>query len=176
MSIHSLSAYTKLCPDQTVKIPNTVMAYWAWAFGGFGKMWVNWYDDIERLEKLGFFVPEVEGLTAEGLEGLIKDMQGLKDLHGIFAWGHGSYSSFLTWDLGGPGYSSLYENWKPVYRMGLGIIWACHSGEGGAEIHFSSSPGAIFHGAVGILIPWPFHAFGPWADEIVCPGAQGTNF
>jgi len=96
-----------------------------------------------------------------------------KELHGIFAWGHGSEDGFLTWDLGGNAYHSEYANWESVYKMALGIIWACKSG--GAKEHFSSSPGAIFKGAAGYLVPLPFHAFGPWTDQIVGPGEQETN-
>jgi hypothetical protein len=166
---------TEFCPGEEVKIPNTVMAYWAGALGGFGKMWVEWYDDIKRLEKRGFYVPEVEGLNALGLESKIESLQESKELHGIFAWGHGSPDGFLTIDTGGRSTFSFYSEWQPRYKMGLGIIWACSSGDGSAEENFSSSAGAIFRGHAGYLVPWPFHLFGPRTDEIVAPGAQGTN-
>jgi RHS repeat-associated protein len=176
VDVQHVGLVDELCPGEEVKIPNTVLAYWGGAFGAFGKWWVGWCEDIARLEKRGFYVPELEGLPASGLESEIETLQAANELHGIFAWGHGHRDYLKTWDLGGDAYKSYYWNWRPDYGMALGIIWACHSGDGEAERWFSYSPGAIFQGAAGLLVPWPFHAFGRWTDEIVGPGQQGTRF
>lgn len=176
--VSQLGLYTEICRGQRVNIPNTVIAYWAGEFGEFGKHWVGWGRDKRTLERRGFSVYEAEDLNAAGLESLIRDLMTDKQLHGIFAWGHGSYDSFATKaSLKNDGaYTSYYSHWQPKYPMALGVVWACHSGDmGGAGEQFSHNSAAIFKGHPGKLLPWPFHWFGPPMSRIIRSGQQGTK-
>jgi len=168
-----LTADTEICLGEKVKVPNTVIAYWAGELGFIGKLWVGWWDDVGTLKERGFYVDETEGYTAIQLECGIDHSQENKKLHGIFAWGHGGFHYFVTdaSHRGESGYYSFYEKWKPKYKMALGIIWACHSIT--AKPHFSSN--GIFQGHKGILLPWPFHWYGPTVDQIIKPGQQETK-
>lgn len=110
------------------------------------------------------------------MENTIKDYQLSKNLHGIFAWGHGDKDFFVTIESknnGDPTYQSKYDKWHPEYKMGLGVVWACHSGEGGLKSFVSSN--GITQGHVGVLIPLPFHKYGPTMNAIIKPGVQETK-
>ncbi len=170
-----LKSSDKICPKEKVKIPNLVLAYWGGWGGGIGQMFVDWPYDMGDLKQRGFFVLEDEDQTAKAFEFTIELFQATKKLHGIYAWGHGSIDGFVTYEKynGKSAYHSFYSNWAPKYKMALGIIWACYSGNGGASPYFSSN--GIFRGHAGKLIPLPFHAYGPRVKSIVPPGAQGTK-
>ena len=174
-TLSTLQLNDKICPNQTVKIPNMVIAYWGGWGGGIGKHFVDWGRDISTLNKRGFHVLETEGKTANDLEFVIESFMATKKLHGIFAWGHGSPASFITVESenGNPLYNSSYANWDPIYKMGLGVVWACHSGEGGLNSFVSSN--GITEGHVGVLVPLPFHMYGPTMNAIIPPGTQGTK-
>jgi RHS repeat-associated protein len=177
--LHELSSSDKLCPRQAVRIPNTMLAYWAGWGDGVGKHFVEWDKDISTLHTRGFGVVEMEYLTAPVLEEPIKRLQNEKELHGIFAWGHGAPNLFVTiesqYKSGDWMYLSKYRDWAPIYKMGLGVVWACHSGEGGLNSFISSN--GITQGHNGILYAplLPFHTFGPTMDKIIAPGKQGTR-
>jgi len=170
-----LKSTDKICTKEKVKIPNLVLAYWAGWGGGIGKHFVDWGYDVGDLEQRGFFVLEDENQTANSFELTIELFQATKKLHGIYAWGHGNKEGFLTHEKynGNSEYYSSYSSWAPKYKMALGIIWACYSGDGGASPYFSSN--GIFRGHAGKLIPLPLHAYGPRVKSIVPPGAQGTK-
>jgi hypothetical protein len=172
-SLSSLTAKDVCCPGEKVEIPNTVLAYWAGELGGFGKWWVMWGTDVGALKKRGFNVPEHQGWTANALETEIQTATKAKELHGIFFWGHGYKGGVLTdSDQSGNGkYYSDYASWKPKYKLGLGVLFACHTQSGRGQ--FSS--GAIFWGKTGVLVPHGFHLFGPTINSLVPPGAQGTK-
>jgi len=176
-TLEELSSDHKICPMQKVTVPNTVMAYWGGWGQGVGKHFVDWGKDVATLVKRGFFVYEPEGYDASRFEEAIKFMQLSKKLHGIYAWGHGSKEEFVTVEseIKNQLYFTQYSDWHPIYKLGLGVVWACHSGEGGLN-KFTSSNG-ITKGHVGILYAplLPFHTYGPTMDQIIQPGIQGTR-
>jgi len=149
-----LTATTKICSCETFKVPNVVFAHWAGVLGGFGKMWVRWKQDRMTLEGKGFMVDHVKDWPAKKFNRYIRDNTKAQTLHGILFWGHG-----FKWFGGGlltsaskggdTAYYSYYGQWKPSYKMGLGILFACHSNLG--KTHFSSN--GIFWGSKGTLIP-----------------------
>jgi RHS repeat-associated protein len=159
-------------------IPNTIIAWWAGELADLGKFWVMWGQDVKTFKKRGFSVFETGPNTAAALEGDIRHFQDKRQLHGWFSWGHGNRGFFSA--TGGPKknkkpwtlYNSYYRNWHPYYKMGIGIIWACHSDT--AKPEFSSN--AIFAGFPGKKGPWsPFHRWGPTVEQLIPPGKQGTR-
>jgi len=168
-TLNQLKVAHQICMGQKVKIPNFVIAYWGGELGGFGKHFVDWGSDVSTLKRRGFFVHEIENYTAAHLEFVIDSFMKTKKLFGIFAWGHGSKRGYLLTMAGKKAddtYYSYYAKWNPEYRMGLGILFACHSQS--ARDYFSSN--AIFWGKTGTLVPLPFHMFGPKISELIPPG------
>jgi len=135
-----------ICPGTIVKVPNTVIAFWAGAGDGFGKWWVRWGSDVATLKKRGFKVSEKEFVPisveknsivyeyiaapreAEFL-GWFQTGTADKTLHGIFFWGHGGFSLWTdpsnplvagTYALGADKLQNALQ-----YEMGLGVMWAC---------------------------------------------------
>ena len=191
-----LKTTEKLCGSEVVEVPNTVFAYWAGEVGGFGKWWVMWERDVDTLKSRGFNVSVQQGLTAVKFQQYIQNTTKSKDLHGIFFWGHGIYEERIVkpapdWDklkvfekkekvyvgIGTDSdqktgeYQSMYAMWKPEYKMGLGILFACGTQAGRDQF----SDNAIFWGKEGVLVPHGAHIFGPTVDSLIPKGAQGTK-
>ncbi len=162
-----------ICPDQTFYIPNSVLAYWGGELGGFGKWWVMWGTDVNTLKTRGFNVPEHEGWTAGALQTKIQAGTKAKQLHGILFWGHGYIGGVLTdsSQKGNAQYESDYGSWNPAYKLGLGVLFACHTQSGRGQF----SGGAIFWGKTGTLVPHGLRLFGPTVSTLVPPGAQRTK-
>jgi RHS repeat-associated protein len=184
-------------------IPNTVLAYWGGELGGFGEWWVRWHEDVGVLSKRGFKVDENTNWTARQFENYILNETTHKKLHGLFFWGHGSGYWVIDkpappWDLlktlekkhmvwtgivtdsahkKNANYHSSYSSWTAVYRMALGVLWACGTDAAKDPMYriFSGSPGAKFRGAPGVLWPHGFHLYGEPMDKIIIPGEQGTR-
>ena len=173
------------------KIPNTVLAYWAGELGDFGKAWVGWNTDRDVLRLRGFKVDERSGETAATFESHISSGTAKRELHGLFFWGHGFYTETNTLNAKGQvvaktkvwtgvvtdssqkdaAHQSEFAAWKPAYKLGLGILFAC--GTQAARNRFSAN--AIFWGSCGILSPHGGHTFGPPMEELVPWGAQGSR-
>lgn len=132
-----------------------------------------WDEDVSALKKRGFYAAEKEGWTSSGLEGYIQSATKAKQLHGIFFWGHGYIGGVLTDSKHkeDPSYYSNYASWNPGYKLGLGMLFACHTQS--ARNQFSAN--AIFWGKTGVLVPHGFHLFGPTIESLIPPGAQGTK-
>ena len=168
---------TPMAGCEWVEVPNTIWAYWAGEFGGFGKWVVGWGEDVATLKRRGFYVLEAEGWTGAMLTAAIVAGQQDMSLHGILAWGHGRPGYFYT-VAEGPFennviYHSAYSLWHPYYHMGFGAIFACDS-DTAAEA-FSTSPHAVFWGKHGLLWPLGFHIYPPAISTVLPPGAQGTK-
>ncbi len=180
--ISSLSSSDKICPMQAVRIPNTVLAYWAGWGKDFGKSWVNWGRDVSYLSSLGFMVDDTSGWTAEEFQGYLSSQTKSKSLHGLFFWGHGYYENdevdkkkkiyigLITDNDKYDGtelYVTLYAKWKLEYKLALGIIFAC----GGRAAEDGRFTGDIFWGDPDTLYPIGT----PAVRSIIKPGDQGTN-
>lgn len=154
---------------EVVRIPNTVLAYWAGDLGAIGKALVGWSGDKTTLYKRGFMVVDAEDWTGAQLKVYIGHAQADKILHGLFVWGHGNTAGIGT-DVDhrtDPLYFSYYYDWAPHYRLGLGILFACNTAS--ARAYFAQH--AIFWGKTGTLVP----GAQPKVSKIIPPGAQGTN-
>jgi RHS repeat-associated protein len=174
------SSSTRLCANNQVSIPNSVLAHWGGVLGGFGKFWVMWDADVQTLRARGFRVHEWEYLNASYFEHVISSYQAAKKAHGVFAWGHGNTGLLSLSDSGANGanpgaYISYYRNWHPKYHMALGVVFACYSDSARSHFARNGAPPAIFWGSPGVLVPHGFHLFGPSLSKLIPPGAQGTR-
>jgi hypothetical protein len=71
-------------------------------------------------------------------------------------------------------YQSLYQNWAPTYKLGLGILWACGSDAAKQYPIFSTTSNSVFAGHTGLLVPLGGHLFGETIEELLPSGKQGT--
>ena len=82
------------CPGEKVSIPNVVLAYWGGELGDDGKRWVGWDKNVAALKKRGFAVTEWTKYTRALAAGDFAMASLFKQLHGIYYWGHGSYTGW----------------------------------------------------------------------------------
>jgi hypothetical protein len=98
----------KLCPGLTFEIPNTVVVNYAGDFEGrheygdflllppgLGPDWVSWFQQLDYLKELGFSISPTADQTGSAMPqasyyGLIQSTSSQRELHGLFAWGHGA--------------------------------------------------------------------------------------
>lgn len=178
-NLTNLSSSDKICPNQRVRVPNTVLAYWAGEFGENGKKWVHWDRDVSYLSSLGFSMNDTAGWSAKQFEEYLETETANKNLHGMFFWGHAVYTKDtnnnkiyigLTTDHEKRkifGYQTMYADWKMDYKLGLGLMFAC----GGAAAEPGRFTGDIFWGMSGTLVPIGT----PAVSSIIKPGDQETN-
>jgi hypothetical protein len=175
---------TKIKCDETVYIPNTVMALW---FGvpdvrgkPIGKSLVAWGRNINHLKNLGFHVLEYDvrgrqDASSEVLE-LFAVLTRTKQLHGVYAWGHGYVPDKATGESGwtdGRSFSLHYSDIALAlnYKLGLVLINACFGAKGETALS-SGTTGSKFYGFKGVLIPGIQDTY-TW--RLIKPGEQGTN-
>jgi len=169
-----LTATTPICPGEKFKVPNTILTYWAGEFDGFGKKWVNWRRDVRTLQRRGYKTDEHDGWTGLGFNLYISAKTRSRELQGVFFWGHG-FSKYPDPDGGlvtDPGryrktglsdtYRTYFKEWYPKYKIGVGVLFACFSNNGGR--HFSTN--AFFKGYS--MKMWPVAT--PPVSRIVPPG------
>jgi len=169
-----LTATTPICPGEKFKVPNTILTYWAGEFDGFGKKWVNWRRDVRTLQRRGYKTDEHDGWTGLRFNLYISAKTRSRELQGVFFWGHG-FSKYPDPDGGlvtDPGryrktglsdtYRTYFKEWYPKYKIGVGVLFACFSNNGGR--HFSTN--AFFKGYS--MKMWPVAT--PPVSRIVPPG------
>ena len=162
-----------------VKIPNTVIACWSGNLMGFGRLWVNWNEGVDYLQKRGFMVKEVRPFDSDSpfsLFGLLHAKTQEKCLHGLYFWGHGVYNPKRKQYTGlepkaKEYYSSLnQESLRLSYRLGLLLLYACGS-ETGATVMGSNTPGFLKSASSGVLVP----SLWSYVSDVLKPGDQGTR-
>ena len=164
----------KLRQKRKYYIPNTVYAYWAGEAGPKGKWYVGWDPSVSYLNKLGFKVIDIDHRTGDKrfLQGILAHAASGKTLHGLYFWGHGYSpypSSGLTSPTGDP--VVMYSEINLVYRMALGLVFACDTNSG-KNVLFSNAPGGIWNGYSGTLVPlFKFFHVRHWIKS----GDQGTK-
>lgn len=179
------------------RIPNTVVAYWGGAVGGWGKDRVDWDPSVSYLKDLGFRVEEYEHRSRIqiappqrlALQKILENRGREKELHGLYFWGHGYEpypSAGLVSHLGGnpgdplEGDPLVWYGNKPVtapdkpidlpYAMALGLVFACDS-DTGRNVLVHHQGGEIWKGFSGTLIPIPPLHVSRW----IKPGMQRTR-
>ncbi len=159
-----------------LRIPNTVIAYWAGALGSFGKWWVNYNDGVEHLRELGFRVNSLShGKDAVSIpiqSQLMSATRG-KWLQGFYFWGHG-YRPYPSQGLTNSRGESIidYSSISLSYKLGITLLFACDSNSGIGSIA-SFSPGAIRVGHTGTL--YPVNPWGYRVSDYIRHGDQGTK-
>ena len=192
----------KLCPGLTFEIPNTIVVNFAGdleggheygdflLFPGMGPIWASWSQQLGYLTKLGFNVSPYSqtGKTGSAMPqasyyGLIQSTASQKELHGLFAWGHGAelhfHSGKYTQD---PIYWYHDINTRLQYKLALVVINACQSDNINSRKLISDSPGSIFEGHKQICTPIRWNGkpiFGDtflhYLEDVIEPPMQGTG-
>jgi len=114
------------------------------------------------------------------LETLLERASRAKIFHGLYFWGEG-VSTNAWWRPGGyVGLGAihptrvdllLYTTTSLEYKGALGIVFACGSDSGKTTLN-SGTPGSIWHGFQGVLIPFPRLFF---VANFIRHGDQGTH-
>jgi RHS repeat-associated protein len=158
------SKYQVLNHCMDFEIPNTVYAYWAGNCGGVGKWAVSWSPSVSYLGSLGFCVIQSDhphGTTLI-LQQTLQSAAASKHLHGLYFWGHG-FLPFPSTGLACPqGEAEVWYNQiNLVYRMALGLVFACDSNSGAGALS-AWEIGTIWHGYTGTLIPSGYYGVEQW--------------
>ncbi|NQZ70335.1 MAG: hypothetical protein HRT89_19965, partial [Lentisphaeria bacterium] len=90
---------------KTNYVPNTIVMIWTGDFGGMGRFAIQWKGSKRFLETEGYKVIELlpgEGQSSESILKRISELSKAKELHGIYAMGHGFPAGFGTkaWLIG----------------------------------------------------------------------------
>lgn len=150
-----------------------MLALWMSDCGKFGKFWEGWGLDMSHLRRMGFYVLELE--TPVGIKPLsqedvafkadaLKVLTEGKMLHGLFSWGHGSFTSY------GSRKSQLgIAAWlrKPAYKLALALINGCQV----VKMKAIASRNGIARAPDRVMFKMieGWHPF-----DVVRPGEQGT--
>jgi hypothetical protein len=97
----------------------------------------------------------------------------LKELHGLYFWGHGTApypSGYLVSDSGDP--LLQFSSVNLPYKMALGLVFACDSNSGESAL-MSGNQNQIWKGFTDTLVPWPFRAY--HAKHYIHHGDQATH-
>ena len=159
-----------------LRIPNTVIAYWAGDLGSFGKWWVNYNDGVEHLRGLGFRVNSFrhgEDVVSIPIQRQLMSATRGKWLQGFYFWGHG-YRPYPSSGLTNSNGDLLvdYSSISLSYKLGITLLFACDSNSGMGSIA-SFSPGAIRVGHTGTL--YPVNPWGYRVSDYIRHGDQGTK-
>jgi hypothetical protein len=192
----------KLCPGLTFEIPNTIVVNFAGDleggheygdflfFPGMGPIWVSWSPQLDYLTKLGFNVSPYSqtGKTGSAMPqsryyGLIQSTSSQKELHGLFAWGHGDNFSFHSGkSVKDPIYWYDEINARLQYKLALVVINACYSDNPKSRELISDSPGSIFQAHEKICTPIRWNGkpvfgdtFFHYLEDVIKPPMQGTG-
>jgi RHS repeat-associated protein len=143
VSAASLTVHTRLCANQVVEVPNTILSFWFGDLSGLGKFMVLWGVDNNRLRWLGFSVVTYDNDDRRsrgayhGVLNVFESHFSTKRLHGIFVTGHGVPTGFGAGEgpLGpynfGPDVWVDYQNVSSIatfYKLGAAIMHVCYGG------------------------------------------------
>jgi hypothetical protein len=118
--------------------------------------------------------------------GLIQSTASQKELHGLFAWGHGAELHFHSGKYTkNPMYWYTDINTRSQYKLALVVINACQSDNINSRKLISDSPGSIFRGHEKICTPTKLKSwngkplFGDtsfhYLEDVIKPPMQGTG-
>jgi hypothetical protein len=106
-----------ICPGEKVKIPNTVLAYFAESSNL--REYYGWGDDVKTLKDRGFkVVQKSNSWKAERLEAFIRKRTRNGKLHGIVFQGHGGFKWGKPYGALDPRrwiWGKAEKNWKGVW-------------------------------------------------------------
>ncbi|MDR2704947.1 MAG: hypothetical protein LBC02_04130, partial [Planctomycetaceae bacterium] len=172
---------TPICGNK-YGIPNTILRAWFGEVDQLGKLYMQWYFNKTRLNRLGFYVDTfdndddayvgksqsyVRATFVEQVQLLGQD----KKLHGLYFMGHGSQTAIGSEGTRvytrGPQWQIDYIDIgsRVGYLLGAAIIQACESDNANARGLVSQN--GIFKGYTGTYIPRPFNIAKFWGAENV---------
>lgn len=182
----------KICPNESVSVPNQIIYAWIGALEGFGQAATGWDNDIRYLKDRGFQIANVEYVPGKpnpagyknSLLNSLKTGTEKKELHGLVVAGHGAQTMVQSDDRL---VNISYQEMGTILRYKLAFIilnvcagdWSNSdkgfsgpAGSLGGRDLSSQSPGSIFKGVKDTLVP-PFQTMHP--KDCLKPGAQGSK-